>query len=378
MNYVSLIAQISEEDILKLLADYGAVPFRIKPEEIWFKTICHGGDSHKLCYFRKDKSFYCYTNCGSMNLVNFIAHVLNIDYSMAYSFLERRFCRYIIGADTEKVSPIENYEQINRYLSYREIKQDFNGKLPEYDDKILKYFDKKTFYEGWLLEGISFEAMEKYEISWYPYEKYIIIPHRDIEGRLVGIRRRSLQEKDSKNKYTPLMMPGVGKIEEYAHSLGMNLYGAYYTQQAIKNSKKAIVVEGEKSVLKGETYYGDHNILIATCGFSLSSFQLKMLLGLGVQEIILGFDKDFEIDQRYVNKNTSEYQKYYAYVNKIFNIASKITPFASVSVLWDKNGILKQKDSPIDEGKECFERLMAERVYLNTTSTIEDLLLWKK
>jgi hypothetical protein len=39
---------------------------------------------------------------------------------------------------------------------------------------------------------------------------------------------------------------------------------------------------------------------------------------------------------------------------------------------------LKQKDSPIDEGKECFERLMAERVYLNTTSTIEDLLLWKK
>ena len=70
-----IIGQITEEQILAIMKELGATPFRIKPKEIWFQTICHGGDSHKLCYFREGKDFYCYTNCGKMNLFRLIANV---------------------------------------------------------------------------------------------------------------------------------------------------------------------------------------------------------------------------------------------------------------------------------------------------------------
>ena len=43
--------------------------------------------------------------------------------------------------------------------------------------------------------------MQVFGIRWYELEKHIIIPHYNINGELVGIRRRSLQEKDKNNKY---------------------------------------------------------------------------------------------------------------------------------------------------------------------------------
>ena len=67
--------KITEEQILEALQQLGATPIKTKPKEIWFRTICHGGNSSKLCYFREGKDFYCYTNCGKMNLFQFIMHV---------------------------------------------------------------------------------------------------------------------------------------------------------------------------------------------------------------------------------------------------------------------------------------------------------------
>lgn len=53
-----LLETITEEQVLTLLEEFGATPYgAIKENEIWFNTICHGGDSHKLCYYRNSKSF---------------------------------------------------------------------------------------------------------------------------------------------------------------------------------------------------------------------------------------------------------------------------------------------------------------------------------
>ena len=91
----------------------------------------------------------------------------------------------------------------------------------------------------------------------------------------------------------PLFIAG----EDFGHSLGLNLYGLYENKDAIKRLKKAIIVEGEKSVLKSDSYFGNKSCTVATCGFNISDWQIRALEKLGVEKVYLGFDKDF--DERY-------------------------------------------------------------------------------
>jgi DNA primase len=72
----------------------------------------------------------------------------------------------------------------------------------------------------------------------------------------------------------------------------MNLYGLNWNKDHIKTIKKAIIVEGEKSVLLYASYFGwDNNICVACCGSSISAYQVQFLLDLGVEEIVIAFDK---------------------------------------------------------------------------------------
>lgn len=226
-----------------------------------------------------------------------------------------------------------------------------------YDENILKYFDANTFYKGWIDEGISIETMQKFGIEWYDYQKYIIIPHYDIDGNLVGIRRRSLKPEDVNNKYMPLFIAG----EDFGHSLGLNLYGLYENKDAIKRLKKAIIVEGEKSVLKSDSYFGNKSCTVATCGFNISDWQIRALEKLGVEKVYLGFDKDF--DERYEDTYKQDkllYENYKRYLERLRILSQRLASSFSVFLIKDSNNLLKLKDSPFDEGKEKCKILLKE------------------
>ena len=56
-------------------------------------------------------------------------------------------------------------------------------------------------------------------------------------------------------------------------------------------------------------------------------------------------------------------EKYYAEkVEK--TIANKLKPYFSVSVVWDKKGLLDIKDSPTDRGKSIWLELFRNRISL--------------
>ena len=55
----------------------------------------------------------------------------------------------------------------------------------------------------------------------------------------------------------------------------MNLYNLNYSKNQIKNIKKAIVFESEKSCLLYKSYFGiENDISVACCGSSLSAYQV--------------------------------------------------------------------------------------------------------
>ena len=142
----------------------------------------------------------------------------------------------------------------------------------------------------------------------------------------------------------------------YAHPLGFNLFNLNNSKFNINKIKKAIVVEGEKSCFKYQSYFGiENDITVACCGSSLSSYQVNLLLENGAQEIIIAFDRQFqEIGDK----------EFKMLKNKLLKIRQKYKNYATISFIFDKNKYTNYKDSPLDKDKETFLKLYKERIIL--------------
>ena len=361
-----VIEKISEEVILNILSQHNITPYQIKNNEIWFKTFCHGGDSHKLCFYRDSKTFYCYTNCGQMSLFTAIMKLLNCSFKEALLLLSEN-----VGVKTRYgfKQKIETYNEDNTKLSvYASLRQKhlLNEKtLPVISDRVLNYFEPNVYYEGWLNEGIKPEVMREFNIRWYELREWIIIPHVNSDGQLVGIRRRTLvlEEIVAKTKYMPLILESV----TYSHSLGMNLYGLYQHKEAIIRNRRIVIFEAEKSVMLSHGYYGKEDCSVAVCGFNITMWQFNTIIKLGIGEVVLGFDKDFnELDYSSCDEESENYKEYKRYVNKLLSMAYMFVPYCKTYILWDNDNLLEIKDAPVDKGKNTYEILYKNKIEITS------------
>ena len=87
----------------------------------------------------------------------------------------------------------------------------------------------------------------------------------------------------------------------------------------------------------------------------MGSFSSLLKLIPGMNQI-----KDLDIDDKEFDKFNSDRAKKYFY--KLKNMCEKYKNYCNFSFIFDFNGLLEEKDSPIDKGKEIFEQLMKERV----------------
>ena len=76
--------------------------------------------------------------------------------------------------------------------------------------------------------------MEKFNIRYSISQNKIIIPHYNINGKLIGIRGRALNQEEIEAgcKYMPVKIEG----KFYAHPLSLNLYGLDRNRQDILKS----------------------------------------------------------------------------------------------------------------------------------------------
>lgn len=353
------------ENYFQLLEEFGGEP-EYTSFGIISSTICHnepGEGSRKLYWYKNSNLFHCYTGCEepSFDIFQLVIKVYdiqfhqNIDLNSAVRWVAQHFG--IAGAifDNNEINSddwtiLKNYDKI----------QDINIEkrsivLKEYDPVILKRFNYNTLITPWEQEYIDSTVMKYTGIGYYPGDEKIVIPHFDINNRLIGIRGRALVKSEAElyGKYRPLY---INKIL-YSHPLGMNLYGLNWAKNNIQKMRKAIIVESEKSVLQYMSFMGiENNIAVACCGSSISEYQFQLLMDAGVQEIIVAFDKDFE--QPY----DETFQKQ---VRNLTNINNKFGQYVQFSFIFDKyNDTLPLKASPTDLGKETFMKLFKERIIL--------------
>lgn len=350
------------EQVFDFCAEMGGEPRMEAGGDIFvMRTICHnhpGDGSHKCYYYNNTHLFRCYTNCGSMDIFQLY---INIQKVAGYSVELPQAVAYIasyfgFAADYQNFSSddknledwkiLENYNKIEAVVNKeKQVEMKF------YDDKILSYYPFVR-YKDWEEEGINPDIMKKRGIRFDPATEAMLIPHYDMNNNLIGIRSRTIVKEDEiYGKYRPSVLNG----KMYNHPLGFNLYNLNWSKNNILLMKKAIVFEGEKSCLKYASFFGEENdISVAVCGSSLIQYQVDLLLSLGVTELVIAFDKQWQ------EKGDDEFKKWTA---KLTEINKKYSSKVLVTFVFDKEGAnLGYKDSPIDCGPDTFMKLFKERI----------------
>ena len=351
---------LTQDDIIRLcchLQEDDNYLLDAQGRPLFLTSLDHdGGDSYKLCYFDDSKLFYVYTRGLSYDVFELVRRAMGYeDFSEAFHYVCDFFGLRDIGFEEEKPELIDDWDIFQRIDDYSKPDKEEKEGNPPIQENILEYWYPLAAPTEWYADHITPKAMFRFGIRVDSALSKIIIPHRNAKGELIGVRGRSFNEIEvsSGMKYAPVQLEG----KWLNHKLGLNLYGLYENGENIRRLKKVAIFEAEKSVLQCESYYGpNNNFALATCGSNLSQEQMDLLLDLGVDEVILCYDKEWT--------DGVGQPEYMAYREKLRQHVQYLSQYCATYIVMDKDGLLNYKDSPSDKGREILETLMRQKEYV--------------
>lgn len=344
MTLKEIKSKLTDKNIIELVEDIGGdYSEQLSTDEyILFSSILYhkqqaNEHSYKMYYYRETKQFHDYKLGESFDIFELIQRIKGYKLPQAKDYI----CSFCGFKQQLSIAQKPCYQWTSDFttLFEREVKVVVDKK---YNKDILKIFEKK-YHISWINENITKEAMDKYNIL-YEYNK-IIIPVKNINGELIGIRYRTLKSDDA-FKYKPYTdYCGI----TYTFKTRNTFYGLYENAENIRNAKEVILFESEKSVLQCESYL-DKNISLALFGKELSQQKIGILLSLGVRIVNIGIDFDYK-DKETLDK----------YFKNVYNLYKKLKPYFNIYWLFNDNIPSNYKDSPTDNGKFIFLEYLESR-----------------
>ena len=358
INIKMLKSKLTIEDYKKVMKALDIPAFSESNSQIVYwsgeKNVNALDGSPKLIFYKDTRIYVGYTSGCTMDIISLVQKRLAL-LKHSSSFMDA--VNFILEVTSLKIDAVQRVDKphicdwqngLEQFARHR------RGELilKSYDDSIVNQLDSQ-FYSGWIDEGISIDTMTKYEVKWYSRCNQIVLPCRDKMGRLIGVRVRNLDpDKIKFAKYQPLtLLDGT----DYRFNTNDTFYGINYNWETIERTGKAILVEGEKSVLKGDTFFGRSNNALALYGSHIGTVKRNTLIKMGATEIILAIDSDFYA----VDCSDPDYV---AFEKKVMNIAKLFKGYAEVSVMYNNiNATDMYKASPYDFDKARFEMLWGNR-----------------
>lgn len=410
LTYEEVISRVNGDEFFSLFERLHAEPRWVnsngKPS-IQLLGLCHGGSHHSALFDPTTCKIHCFSECGcGMYLHTWVGKVTE-EYipDNVRDELVRFF--YTGVTNLEAREPKEGVE-----LGYTErpfVRQKIEmvpGIPQERIDEIIKA-------QGWrndlgtlkrlrwhTEDGIDTEVLQEYDVYYRPPVNphtvevdgkemevcdrmaTIILPHHNINGEIVGIYERSFDtlRREAKQlygdwmtwsqlasfpraKYVPLLklpehMSDDGKTS-YSFPNSSNLYGLHKAAKSIRETGKAIVFEGAKSVMLAHQW--GYPFAVASHTFGAHVNHINMLLDAGAREIYLAFDKQYKAE---------EGEEWSLYDRKTRELAEKVYRWAAenpsadgadvkIYRLRDIDGALDYKDAPVDKGLEVFEGIFS-------------------
>lgn len=277
-----------------------------------------------------------------VDLIKYLSHFSNVGDAIN---LLKKICK--ISENCTNVNSLKNnyYGNIN-----------FKKKLPlllennvYFPVSILDVYSKTPHIDLYN-EHIRINTINYFNICYDINSERIIFPHfnqcnKDQIVALIG--------RTTKSNYKEFKIPKYIPIKCGSYKKGKNLYGLSHTYEWIKKEKSVIIYEGEKSVLK--SYQNGYKNCVSVGCHTITDMQISLLIKLGIQEIILAFDKDVPIDS-------------------LLKTGNRLFKYFKVSVIYDIYGCLKSKESPFDKGKEVFDYLYNKRFSLMKLKELGEII----
>ena len=201
------------------------------------------------------------------------------------------------------------------------------------DKSILNQY-KPIVVDKWVEEGISPETQKKYGIRDDIYNSRWLIPIYDEDGNLISIKGRT---------YAPNWKTLGIKKYVYYFKIGVSdiLFGYNLTKKIVEEKSEIILPEAEKSSMAAYSYgYGWSSSLGTN---SITMPMMRKILAIPCSNIVIAFDKDVTWSET-------------------IKEAKKLLPYKNVWVIYDRDNLLGEKESPMDRGKDVFERLYHNRI----------------
>lgn len=356
------------DDYETLFCELGGYSVIKSQSEIEWKmyTMCHNIEplegSIKLYFYPYDRKIVCYTKCScSMDIIELVKKRFELVGEPKTLVQSVKWicntCGIPFKFKDDKILPKKNiYNWKSKLSKYNKKGKMYTEELTQIDSNILRYFEP-IYHDSWIKDNISIETMSKYEIGYYSYRDAITIPCYDDEGRLIGIRGRFLNP-ECEAKYKPIRMLNG---REFKFPTGMVLYGYYQNKEAIKKHKTCVLIEAEKSVLQGDSYFGDENITVGLFGKAMSEEKRDLILKLGVNEVCIAIDFDYSKVGEYDEYGNYQFtEDFKSFEKNLYRIGEFFKGFVKVTALISYGGH-KIHDSPTDNGKEFYLKLYKER-----------------
>lgn len=358
-------------------------------------TLCHGGNHHNAAFDPVSHKITCFSECGTtMMLHTWVARVLGTDNPYeGKELIENWIADMDIdlsdavpgagdGSSHYCTQPFDPHMEVEPVPGIdRAILADLYSHFDTRPETLSRLVWAKPREQGG--DGIPVEQLAAFQVAYNPERGTIILPHHNINGKIVGLYERSfgllrkdwekmLQGEDwyclsyetrelvrnaPRSKYMPLRKTDKYQDKKkwcWSFPNSRNLYGLHRAKAAICESGKAIIFEGAKSVMLAHAY--GYPFAVASHTFGASENHIAMLIQAGAKEIILAFDKQYQ---------DCEGQEWEIYQSKTQALADRVGRHVAVSRICDRAGTyLQYKDAPIDRGREVFERLFAQRELL--------------
>jgi len=341
MNAIELIEYIYEEDKIELILEKLNCSF-ISDRGNEFRCGLPNDASKTRIRVKKNEYinitvFQSDDEIIRGNLITLAMNILNISFPKAnkviheYLGLEYKYNKNK-KEDKEQNTPLDIFK--------RAIKR-----KPLFDVKDIEIFGEEelseytpNLYKSWLEEGILSFTARKFMIGYDYKSKRIIIPHRMWSGEesdYVGIIGRTTVPN-----FEMFDIPKYYPLKSYPKST--NIYGLNENYKSIQEARYVSVFEAEKSVLKRHSRLDETGVALMCHDFDAYGEQVSILIGLNV-EIVIIMDKGVKLEH-------------------IWAMCDRFYGIRNVSYIWDKYGIIPEKQSPADMNNNIYKSLFKHRI----------------
>lgn len=325
---MTLSELVDSVDILQYVSQY--TEFEEKNGEYWALSPLKEEETPSFSINTELNRFFDFSSGKGGNILDFIQLYNHCNFGAAADLLRQYAGDNNISPPRPKISAAQVAKRFSRKTKQRKLSK--SSILA--DDYMTMYENRPDKLAIWRDEGISDTSMARFQVAYDGFSDRIVYPIRNLEGKIINVSGRTVDArwKEKKlRKYT--YFKPLGTLD--------TIYGLAENRAYILDKRQIILFEGAKSVMLADTWGVRNTGALLTS--HLNPCQMQILAQLGCQ-VVFALDKGVNIRE---DENIRRLRR-----------------FVDVAYICDQHGLLDDKMSPVDAGREAWEKLYANRLVL--------------